>query len=77
MGNADRKSDFGVIDFNGDGADGEAVGGGEVAAIGVGKRRNGSGGGVGGDGRRIRSREEEVKLAGAEEVGGVSCVPRR
>lgn len=52
------------------------MGSGEVAAVSVGKRRDGSGGGGdgGGDGGGIRSSEEEVELAGAEEVGGVSCV---
>lgn len=51
--------------------------GGEVAAVRVGKRRDGRGGGGGGDGRGIRSGEEEVELAGTEEVGGVSCVSGR
>ena len=74
---AGAESGFRVGDFQGDGADAEAVFGSEGKAGGGVETGNGGGGGSGGAGGergRVRSGEEEGEVAGAEEVGGVDLV---
>ncbi|KAF7833487.1 hypothetical protein G2W53_015820 [Senna tora] len=73
------EGEFRVLDLDGDGADAEAVGGGEGeagAAVEGGDGGGGVGGEIlgGGDGGGVRGGEEEAEVAGAEEVGGVGEV---
>ncbi|KAK3006047.1 hypothetical protein RJ639_017337 [Escallonia herrerae] len=73
MRDAGGEGEFGVFDLDCDGADAEAVRGGEGGVGGV--REGGDGGGCDtGDGGGVGGGEEEAEVAGAEEVGGVDGV---
>lgn len=79
VGDTGVESKIGIIDLDSDGADGEAMCGGESARSGVvegGDGRRGRGAKVfhGGNRWGVGGSEEEAELARAEEVGGVGQV---
>ena len=71
MGDAGGEGGLGVVDLDGDGADGEAVFSDEGEAGGGGEGGNGSRAAGAGYSGGVRGGEEEIEVAGAEEVGGV------